>query len=181
MQSVATPTLMSVQAYLEYEKTSDVRHDYVGGVLYALPGAKKEHNEIILNAVAILRSIVRRQGCRMFAESIKLHPTPDAFYYPDLMVTCEASDDSYVVENACLVIEVLSPTTHMRDRLEKWLAYKQMDSLQHYLLVHQDEMLVEHFYRQEDGTWQVKIERENVTLSCPEVVLELPELYAGIL
>ena len=171
---------MSVEAYLEQEKISDIKHEYIAGILYPLNGTSKRHNRL-LGSFLIPLMDVRQKGCHVFATSVKLHPTPDTFYYPDLMFTCDTSEDEYVVYEASLVIEILSESSHMRDRLEKWLAYKQMDSLQHYLLVHQDDILVEHFYRQEDGQWQVKIEREEVALICPEVVLELPELYAGIL
>ncbi len=98
------------------------------------------------------------------------------------MFTCEPSEDEYVVDEACLVVEILSESTEVRDRFEKWAAYKQMDSLQHYLLVHQDEPWIEHFQRDEAGQWQLSHHHASeIALKCPEMSLRLTDIYVGVL
>jgi Uma2 family endonuclease len=179
--TVNTQVLMSIPDYLEHEKTCEFRNDYVGGVLYPLTGTSKRHNVLLGNFFKPLVT-VRCKGCHIFANSVKLHPTPDTFYYPDLMFTCEPSEDEYVVDEACLVVEILSESTEVRDRFEKWAAYKQMDSLQHYLLVHQDEPWIEHFQRDEAGQWQLSHHHASeIALKCPEMSLRLTDIYVGVL
>lgn len=178
---VSPQVLMSVADYLEQEKTSEAKHDYVGGVIYALPGSSIRHNRIVGRLYQQLLTATH-EPCEIYFESVKLHPTPDSFYYPDLMVSCEPPADSHVISSACLIVEVLSPATEARDKLEKWAAYKQMSSLQHYLLVHQDKPWIEHFQRDAANQWQLSHHYDGeIALKCPQMSLMLTDVYAGVL
>lgn len=112
-----------------------------------MAGGTADHNTIVLNLVAALRTAIRKSGCRVFAEGMKVI-VDGAVMYPDVVVTCspvEPKADS--VKAPTLVIEVLSRSTHEIDRGRKWLAYQQLDSLQQYVLVSQDQPRVEIYRR----------------------------------
>ncbi|MDO8706067.1 MAG: Uma2 family endonuclease [Sulfuricaulis sp.] len=146
---------ITVEEYLEGEKSSDVRHEYVAGAVYAMAGASGLHNLIALAFATGLRQHLRGSPCRVFMSDMKVR-VRDAFYYPDLVVVCGAIDAGAYYQTApTLVIEILSESTEARDRLEKRLAYQSLESLQEYVLVTQDKMRVEVYRRIEDG-WQIE-------------------------
>lgn len=146
---------ITVEEYLEGEKCSDVRHEYVAGAVYAMAGASGLHNLLALAFAANLRNHLRGSPCRVFMSDMKVR-VDDAFYYPDLVITCGALDARAYSQNApTLVIEILSESTEARDRLEKRLAYQKIESLKEYVLVAQDKIRIEVYRRIEDG-WQIE-------------------------
>ncbi len=146
---------ITVEEYLEGEKGSDVRHEYVAGAVYAMAGASGLHNLLALTFAAGLRQHLRGSPCRVFMSDMKVR-VRDAFYYPDLVVVCGAIDAGAYYQSApTLIVEILSESTEARDRLEKRLAYQSLESLQEYVLVTQDKMRVEIYRRVEDG-WQLE-------------------------
>jgi Uma2 family endonuclease len=88
---------MTVNEYLESEKHSEVRHEYVDGELLAMAGEKKRHNEIALNIAVMLLAIARAKGCRVYMENIKVRTKDTKYRYPDVVITCETNNDEYVV------------------------------------------------------------------------------------
>ena len=146
---------ITVEDYLEGEKASDVRHEYVAGAVHAKAGASGLHNLLTLAFAAGLRQHLRGSPCRVFMSDMKVR-VRDAFYYPDLVVVCGAIDTGAYYQTApTLVIEILSESTEARDRLEKRLAYQSLESLMEYVLVTQDKMRIEVYRRLEDG-WQLE-------------------------
>jgi Uma2 family endonuclease len=81
--------------------------------------------------------------------------TADAFYYPDVFVTCDARDreSEYYKKYPCLIVEVLSPSTEAFDRGAKFAAYRQLASLQEYLLIDSTRICVECYRRSPEGQW----------------------------
>ena len=151
----APQPLLSVDEYLEGELTSEVRHEYVAGVAYAMVGTSRRHNRIAGNLLTHLRAAARGSPCQVFMSDLKVRvPTADAFYYPDIAVTCDPGDDQeYYLERPCLIVEVLSPHTEAIDRREKLQAYRTLPSLQAYLLVSQEVPQVEIYERGGNGAW----------------------------
>lgn len=146
---------ITVEEYLKGEKASDVRHEYVAGALYAMAGASGLHNLLALTFAASLRHHLRNLPCRVFMSDMKVR-VRDAFYCPDLVVVCGTIDAGAYYQTApTLVVEILSESTEARDRLEKRLAYQNLESLKEYVLVAQDKMRVEVYRRIEDG-WQLE-------------------------
>lgn len=146
---------ITIKEYLEGEKTSDVRHEYVAGAVYAMVGASGLHNLLTLAIAASLRQHLRGSPCHVFMSDMKVR-VEDAFYYPDVVVVCGTIDVGASYQTVpTLVVEVLSESTEARDRLEKRLAYQSLESLKEYVLVTQDKMRVEIYRRVEDG-WQLE-------------------------
>ena len=100
----------------------------------------------------------------------------NCFYYPDVMLTCDPKDNrEYYKQHPCLLIEVSSPSTAAVDRREKWLAYKQLPGLRHYLIAAADERRVEIHYRDQDGMWQARMlgDNEALPIRCAGFAAEL--------
>jgi Uma2 family endonuclease len=174
---------ISVEEYLRLEETSDIRHEYVGGYLYAMTGASRRHNKIVVNLGHRLVEAADAMGCSVHTSEVKLQISERVIYYPDLLVTCDPTDlDAYVTRRPCLVIEVLSPSTTATDRREKFLAYVRVPTLLAYLIVHQDEQRIERNWR-EDGSeeWQTQLISEGpVPLPCPGIELTVEQIYANL-
>src|SRR5438270_13833452 len=117
---------ISPEEYLEEELANEIRHEYVGGAMYAMSGASEEHNIIAGNIFAALREHLRGHRCRVYMNDLKVKlriGAEDVFYYPDVFVVCDHSGGSkYVKEHPAIIFEVLSPSTEQTDKREKLLA-----------------------------------------------------------
>lgn len=182
LEEVVYDDFISLDQYLAVEEASPVRHEYVDGVLYAMVGASKRHTEVVGNLYNAIRPDARDRGCRVFFVEVKLQASPSRIYYPDLMVVCDLSDtDELIATKPCLIVEVRSPSTAAVDRREKASAYRQIESLESYLIVHQDQKHIEHYYRGDDRAWHIELLTDGaVTLRCPEMQLELAAVYEGL-
>lgn len=158
MNAVFTPTGMTPQEYLDWESTQQEKHEYIGGQIYAMTGVRLNHNRIALNAVAALRKALRGLPCEVFMSDVKLQiDAADAFYYPDVIVTCDPRDladgRALAVQHPWLVVEVLSESTAAFDRGRKFEHYRLIESLTHYLLVETTRPQAELFCRNPQGLW----------------------------
>jgi Uma2 family endonuclease len=173
---------MTVEEFLRHEDLSDVRHEYVAGELYAMSGVTRRHNRISMNVAAWLRAASGDGPCETLAIDVMLRVGPDTIYYPDVMVTCDGGDDaSRLVDDACLVVEVTSPSTRRTDRREKLAAYRRCPTVQAYLIVEQGERLVERHWRDASGEWQHETLASGVVpIRCPPTELPLDEIYRGV-
>jgi len=174
---------MSVQEYLEFERNSPVKHEYVGGHVYAMTGASRRHSRIALNVARKLADAAEGGSCRVHQSDMKV-PAPDGpFYYPDVVVACgEEPEDEYLEDAPCLIVEVLSPNTEATDRREKLIAYRRIESLMVYLIVAQNEAAVERHHRDARGEWHAEVIAEGeVPIPCPPgAQLTLDEVYEGL-
>ena len=178
-----TPHSLTIEEYLKLEESATVRHEYVGGEIFAMVGATKRHNRIIGNIYSRLWGAARGDDCLVYSHSVKLRVSDDVIYYPDLMVACGPEGDDPLVENApCLVVEVASPSTETTDRREKLAAYKRMPGIRAYLIVAQDRRWVEHHLRDEDNLWHRGdlVDEGRFSVPCPETELSLAEIYEGL-
>lgn len=177
---------LSVEEYLELEEAAKLRHEYVGGMVYAFAGGTSRHNAIAGNIFALLWNVSRGGPCRVYSSDMRLRVPDDVFYYPDVMVVCgpdEAGDEALYQYAPCLVAEVTSPSTEAIDRREKLLAYRKLSSLKAYLIVDQEKMRVERHWRDEAGQWwqaEAVGPEGIVPIPCPETELTLPQIYEGL-
>lgn len=175
---------LSEQDYLQGELSSEQRYEYVAGLVFAMAGAGEAHNLIALNIASKLREFVRGTPCRVFIADMKLHvKTWQAYYYPDIMVTCDPTDNHNLYkERPSLVIEVLSLGTERTDRREKMLAYRTLTELREYVLVASDKRHVEIYHRTAQEDWQLT----ELNLAAPIVFaslaksLTLDEIYEDV-
>ena len=171
--------------YLQAEKLTDIRHEYVHGCVYALAGASLRHNDIALNTAFALRSAALAIPCRVNVSDIKVCAAKSkAYFYPDVVVSCEQeSADAYYVEQPCLLVEVTSTSTAWTDQHQKVIAYQKLAALQTYLIIAQDRPQVTVYYRDAEGAWDVALYdqlEQSIPLLCPFTKLKLADIYAGV-
>lgn len=110
--------LMSEAEYLEMEKQSNCRHEYINGYIYAMTGGSRTHNKITTNIDFALHQHLKGTSCEVYMNDVKLKIAhKHSYYYPDLMLGCSRDEsDDYYLTQPCLLIEVLSPSTVRTDR-----------------------------------------------------------------
>ena len=174
---------MTIEEYLEREKDSPVRREYIGGQLRVKTGTTRRHNLIALNILGVLWQATRGTSCHAYVSNLKVRTPDDRFYYPDIMVSCEPeSGDEYTETSPCLIAEVVSPETDTIDRHEKLLAYRTVPSMRAYLIVEQDTQHVERHTRRNDGTWTRtdQISDSVFAIPCPEIQFSVTDIYRDL-
>lgn len=177
--------LTDLASYLAFDSNSPVRHEYLGGHVYAMTGGSMRHNRIALNLAAALLRQLDGSGCQVFINDMRLHvQATDSVYYPDVFVHCGGgpAGATNVVHSAALVVEVLSESTAQIDRREKLAAYQRMPSLRAYWVVSQDQQHVEVHQRASQGNWVSQQFGKAALLDTSGLTtqpLSVAELYAG--
>ncbi len=185
--SVDTLEKLSPFEYLETERKSDVKHEYIDGTLIPMSGASIFHNIICSNLLRILGNTLEDQNYIICGSDLKVFlPLLNRYVYPDTVViqgTPHTTDQhTDTITNPSVIIEVLSESTEGYDRGDKFQAYRSVESLQEYVLVSQDKPLIEVFTRQEDGWYlhDAKGLDQIIRLQTLSYDLPLKEVYAKV-
>ena len=178
--------LISVEDYLAGELASPIKHEYLGGFVYAMAGARNVHNLIATNTLGSLHARLRGKRCRPFNSDTKTRvrlPSQVRFYYPEVSVICRPNppQDSFQDEPTA-IFEVLSKKTRRIDEGEKKDAYLTIPSLGVYALIEQDTAAVVVYRRTEQGFVREVYEGLDAVLPLPEIDVELPlaEIYEAV-
>lgn len=178
--------LVSVADYLAAELRAEVKHEYLGGVVHAMAGARILHNRIAGNIFARLHLRLSGQPCQPYNSDTKIRvqlPTQERFYYPDCSVVCDSnpSDQSFQ-DKPVVIFEVLSRKTQRIDGGEKKDAYLTIPSLRMYVLVEQETAGLVAFRRAGDQFVREVYQGREATLPLPEIGTELPlsEIYGDL-
>ena len=179
---------MTVEEYLAFERASETRHEFWGGLVYSMAGASERHVIITGNTHARIHSQLLERDCMPYANDmrVRLNGRGD-FAYPDVVVVCgqRLFDDSELdtLLNPTLIVEVLSPSTETYDRGKKFSFYQQLASLQEYLLISQERMYIEQYVRQGIAAWRYSsYDDPDNTVTLPSIgcTLVVKEIYAKI-
>ena len=188
MSMTAAPKLrqISVGDYLAGELISEIKHEYLGGYVYAMAGARNVHNRIATNVLGVLHGRLRGKSCQPYNSDTKIRinlPTHVRYYYPDVSVVCDSNppEDSYQ-DQPVVVVEVLSNKTRRIDQGEKRDSYLMLPSLSVYLLVEQEFPAVIAYRRTEHGFVEEAYAELDAVIPLLEIGAELPlaEIYAGV-
>ncbi len=179
MDSTAPNLLVTPQQYLTFEEGSSERHEYVDGLVYALPGESLRHNEIAGNLYSLLRSAARSRKCRVAFEGVKLWiPSVNRYYYPDVMVLCDPRDsDDKIFQYPCFIAEVHSPSTRATDKREKLQAYRGIETLQGYLMVDHEERALEYVVRGVSGWRSQRLEAGTLEVACLDATVNVADIF----
>jgi Uma2 family endonuclease len=186
MSTVPNPKPISVEDYLAGEQTSDVRHEYVAGVVYAMVGGTNAHSQIASNALVSLGTQLRGTPCRAFNPDTKIRiqfSSHTRFYYPDVSVICRPNPQQDTFQDdPSVVIEVLSDSTRRADEGEKKDAYLTIPKLTAYILLEQTSATATCFRRGEQGFQAEFYTGTDAVIELPTIdaVLRLDEVYDGI-
>jgi Uma2 family endonuclease len=159
----------TVEEYLQLEEKSEIRHEFYDGEIFAMAGTTMNHNRIVGRIRSYLEGVFIPKGCDVFAENVKVEVIRNFYYpYPDVIVTCAPEDISgtYIVRHPSILVEVLSKSSATYDRDFKLRRYKEIASLQYYMLVSQHDCYIE-LYTQtnQPGVWIYQ------SFSSPEAVI----------
>jgi Uma2 family endonuclease len=149
---------MTYAEYLAIEATSEERHEFHHGVAYAMSGGTSAHAQLGMRMSGLLMNALQSRPCKSQGTAQRVRISADVAVYPDAMVVCppleRAAEDPDAITNPRVVVEVLSPTTEAYDRGGKFALYLGVASIQHIVLVAQDQWRVEHFRRLTAGEWR---------------------------
>ena len=170
---------ISPEEYLAGEKAADVRHEYVDGHVYAMAGTTKAHARIVGNLMVRLLNHLQGHRCEPFATDLKVHIPSQIgtlFYYPDVVVTCapDEGDDEYYLNEPTIIAEVISDSTEQIDRREKMLAYRQVPTMQIYVIIEQKRIAVIVLRRAEHGWHSEELEGPDAMLRLEPIGFETP-------
>jgi Uma2 family endonuclease len=178
---------ISAEDYLEGERISPIKHEYIRGEIYAMAGASKAHGIIAGNLFSLLRNHLRGSGCTTYMADIKVRiETANIYYYPDITVSCDERDSVSLNEDFIsyprLIVEVLSPTTAAFDRGDKFADYRTLETLEEYVLINQDRIQVECFRRNSERLWVLHpyTRGSEIHLATVDFRCEIEALYEDV-
>jgi len=180
----ASPPRISVQDYLEMERVSKTRHEYVDGEIIDMAGGSPVYDCLSLNALLRLATAFGDGPCKPFTANFRVRVNPTQYRYPDVSALCGdaqfTDENPPALLNPTLIIEVLSPSTASNDRDDKFNEYRQVASVVDYLLIEQDKVEAAHFARQSAVQWNITIYShlaDTLKLESVGVSLTLSDLY----
>lgn len=185
--------LYTIEEYLQLERVSEERHEYIDGYVYEMAGESSEHSTINTNLISMLVAQLRGKPCRVFSPNMKVRSGPffreqkthkGLFSYPDVSIVCGEPQfhDQYrdVLINPTVLIEILSDSTEDFNRDEKFRRYRtHNDTLQDYVLVAQKLPLIEVYSRHPGGwlmTEAIGLE-SSIRLPSIDCLLPLQEVF----
>ena len=182
---IAIPHYISPEEYLSIERQSSICHEYRQGLVYAMAGETDNHDRIAFNLLRIIDNhLGDSSSCRFYSGNVKVNYQDELYYYPDAFVTCDHRDrdDRYIKRYPKLVAEVLSSSTQAFDTADKFDDYKQIDSLEEYVLISQQSQRVDCRRRVSEGVWKSVIYEAGNRVVLESIGLEfvIAALYRGL-
>ncbi len=186
--STAPQRLLTPHEYLAQERRAEFKSEYLRGEVFAMAGASYEHTLIKDNVSGEARIQLKSGPCRVLTSDMRVRVSATGLYtYPDIVIVCdEPQFEDRVMDtllNPRVIVEVLSDSTEKYDRGAKFGHYRQIASLQEYVLVAQDRPLVERYVRQTDQSWvltEVADLAKTFAFASIQVSIPLADIYAGV-
>ncbi len=176
--------MMSVEDYLILDRGSkETRYEYLDGDLRMLAGGSTYHSMITANLTGILYGLLSDSPCRVYSPDIRLQLSESRYVYADVTVSCDQHDQELddMVSHPRVVIEVLSPSTEATDRGKKFLYYRECQTVQEYLMVDSQSILIE-VYRREEDSWKLHTfgPGNTIKLESLDVQFSVDAVYRGM-
>jgi Uma2 family endonuclease len=186
-EDVLVPAIhpMTVEEYIAFEERSEIRHEFIDNQLIPMPGTTDDHNDICYNIKSALKQIIK--NLRVYTESVKTQITSQKDYtYPDVLVAPDPRDqeDKYIKKYPSVIFEVISKTSRIEDTVDKFIRYKNIESLQNYILVDSEKAIVEVRTKLETGDWEASTylpADERFPVPALGVELTFEAVYEGVL
>ena len=149
---------MTEEDYLAFDRAAEYKSEFVGGEMYAMSGGRLRHADLASLLLIELHRQLKGRKCRVFNSDVRVRtPKSASYFYPDLSVVCGEpqtfKDSGDILVSPIVLVEVLSPSTYDYDHGTKFAHYREIPTLQEYLLVHTDAILIEQYTRQNNGNW----------------------------
>lgn len=183
--SAIPKTKLTPEEYLKIKRKAEYKSEYFNGEIFAMSGAKRNHNKITTNLSGLIWQHLKSKDCESYSNDMRVFVLKTGLYtYPDIVVVCgEPKFQDKVSDtllNPTLLIEVLSESTESYDRGRKFQNYRSVESLREYVLISQDEARIEKYVKSGDVFWTlseaVGLDAE-IEFSSIECRLALAEVY----
>jgi Uma2 family endonuclease len=169
-------------AYLEWEAQQELRYEFVDGRISAMARESVWHDRIAANFYAILQAHLQCTVCRVFNATVKVQTLEsNSFCYPDLSVSSDVQDRSAnnFITHPCLIVEVVSPSSEVYERGEKFALYRQAATLEEYVLVSTDKIGLDLYRRNALGSWDFSTYKSGDTVELQSInfTFEIDRIY----
>jgi Uma2 family endonuclease len=180
MSTMSMQPHLTFDDFLAMERESELKHELIGGLAYNMAGVSSRHDDIVVNLVLAIGAAARASGCRARAADQLVKVDDINAKYPDFGVYCEDEAHDFYVTKPCLLAEVLSPTSHERDKVAKLAAYRRLPTLNAYLIVDPETQTVMAHMRDRRGKWATNNcgLDDQLLLPCPEMMLQINDIFA---
>src|SRR6266542_6334788 len=182
MRTAANDRIFTVEEYIQNELTSEIRHEFINGQLFEMPGEKDINNEMAGSIYVLLLNFLKDKGYIIYSHDVKIAiPGGNKYYYPDVFVTKEEKNENnrYVKYQPEIIVEVVSESTQITDYVDKYIDYTKIPSLQYYMIVEPETILITVYERTETNEWVtrkytqlkdiVQLGKMNVSFSLQDV------------
>jgi Uma2 family endonuclease len=179
--------LLTEQEYLQFEKESEQKHEFFRGEIFALAGAGNRHNIIFKNVYLELGTALKGKPCQPYGSDLRIKIPENTLYtYPDISVICQelstSSDESDSVIEPSIIIEILSESTQNYDRGAKFKLYRDIPTLQEYIMIDSESIAVECFRINQSNHWELEEYKDiEQVLAIPSLAISIPisQIYEG--
>ena len=179
---------ISAEDYLQAEKDAVEKHEYYQGEIFAMSGASVKHNRIQSNTMGEFYLKLKGKGCQPYGSDLRIHIPENTLYtYPDITIFCgppDLTNDHFdTATNPSVIVEILSLSTRNYDRFSKFNLYRDIKTLNTYILVDSLSYSIERHTRNEDNTWQLqdlKSLNDTLVLKTLQIEILLKDIYEGV-
>ncbi len=184
-----SPSFLSIEKYLDKEAKSAEKHEFYNGKIRKMPGSSYNHNKIGANIIIALGQIIENKQLpfEVISSDQKVYiPKLNQVLYPDALVVYQKpefwNERRDVLLNPILIVEVLSPSSENYDRRDKFMSYKNIPSFREYVIVSQDKMEVETWYREEPFLWRETNHTDGGSIKLSSIGISIPmdKIYRNI-
>lgn len=180
------PQNLTAEEYLAWEEQQELKYEYIDGKILTMEGVSLIHNDITLNTYRMLRPHIKKRGCRINVSDVKVQGKANRrYFYPDLVISCHSKDKraNKWIQFPSVIVEVLSPSTANYDKDRKLKLYRQIPSLQEYILLDSRRISVELFQRQAGKIWGYSDynQHESFTISSLDFTCAVNNIYEDII
>lgn len=176
---------ISPEEYLAMERGSEIKHEYYSGQVLAMSGASLKHNRIARNLTGKIHAFLEGKNCEILPSEMRVcTPSFDSYMYPDASIVCgepQLEEDKFdTLKNPSVIFEILSPSTNSIDKGRKFFFYKQIPSLQEYIMIDSTKKFIHVARKQTDGSWMFEdISGADTFLTIQTIGYDLPltEIY----
>ena len=171
------------------EETSKSLHEFSDGEIFEVEAASFRHQQIGVQFLGAIRPSLKASGCEIHFQGTRVATSRTGLYtYPDMVIFCGKpkfwDTDPGALSNPKALIEILSPRTMDYDRGTKFQMYREIESLEEYVAIHQNSPFVEYHVKLSDGGWRISdLHGLESKLQLVSVPVEIPftTIYEGIL
>lgn len=172
---------LTVEDYLKQELTSEVKHEFIDGHIYAMAGSSENHDRISGTIYRKFGNHLEGLPCEPFTSDMKIRTSTGKFRYPDCMVVCDKDDENqFYKTKPVILVEVISRSTRKIDEKDKLIEYINIPTLQEYVLVEQDFVDITVYRRKDDWRSVHYFLGESITFEPIDLTLPVEEIYQRV-